>query len=652
MSTRSIIGSLEIAERTDPGRDPDKQVNEDAVAHAETPLGVLALVCDGMGGHAGGKEASELAVRTILEVMGAATPKTSPREALRVALEEANRRIWGMPTAEAGYRPGSTVVAVLVHEGGAEVAHVGDSRVYLVHAGAVSQVTRDHSMVQEMVDRKIIRPEDAATHPDANKILRALGIAKEVEVEVRPEPIRYVAGDVIVMCSDGLSDLVGAAEILDLAGSQPPPQAAGKLVDLANARGGHDNITALVLRFKATASASDAATIVKTVAITAHDVPAITQNDERPAGAGGTLVAAPIDATTKVSPGQTPSTKPRAPPVAPSSGSALGSSSPNVFAQGAAIPPTPPGSRPVTRAPERRSVLPVLGVVLALVGLGLLVGLYFVLERKPHRVPVPIALPEAGTASTKEPEPAEDAGGPARRAARARTGCVRRGASSDADADAATRAGADDAGDAAEGDRDCAADDAGRHAGGAAAPAALARPTRVRGREAGARAWCVGGNRLGAREAVPSRGRRPLALRLGGEAHCDEPHDLGQVLGVERLVEDDGGAFRGGAPVEVGIAEAGHEHDRLGPARGAEAAEHVVAGRVRHPHVHHEHVGDGAAFLDGAPEDVEHGLAVVRGRHVESGPRELGDEQRAELGVVLRDHHARGRPLAYRRAFV
>lgn len=412
---RTIIGSLEIASLSDPGRDPEKQVNEDSVAHAETPLGALALVCDGMGGHAGGKEASELAVRTILEVMQAATPKTSPREALRVALEEANRRIWTMPTAEAGFRPGSTVVAVLVHEGGAEVAHVGDSRVYLVHAGAVSQVTRDHSMVQEMVDRNIIRPEEAATHPDANKILRALGIAKEVEVEVRPEPIRYVAGDVIVMCSDGLSDLVSAAEILDLAGSQPPAQAAGKLVDLANARGGHDNITALVVRFKATANTSDAATVVRTVAITAHDVPPATHREER---GGGTLVAAPLGAVPppSESPNTLPSpgvsaTTPLAPPAPPPGSNPAAASSPNVAAPGAVAIPPAPASRTTLEPRSGRSALTVLGVLLAVAALALTAALYYVIERKPHRVVVPIAVPEAGVrVAPPPPEPEEDAG--------------------------------------------------------------------------------------------------------------------------------------------------------------------------------------------------------------------------------------------------
>src|SRR5262245_33708660 len=268
-----MLPAAEIAVRTDPGRDPDKQVNEDNAVYRETAHGWLVVVCDGMGGHAGGREASELAISTIVEIIDAAPAATSPAVALKRAIDEANIRVWAMHTAEAGHRPGSTGVAILIHDGGAEVAHVGDSRLYLVHAGAISQVTRDHSMVQELVDRNLIRPEEAAKHPDSNKILRALGIAKEVEVDVRSEPVPYVTGDVFILCSDGLSDLVEPADILDIAGSQPPAQAAGQLVDLANARGGHDNITAMVVLMRTSSRAKESAgyrPIAKTIPLTAH----------------------------------------------------------------------------------------------------------------------------------------------------------------------------------------------------------------------------------------------------------------------------------------------------------------------------------------------------------------------------------------------
>lgn len=368
MSAGPQTPAVVIAVRTDPGRDPDKYVNEDSSIQKETKHGLLAVVCDGMGGHAGGKEASELAIATIVEIVEAAPLATTSGTALKRAIEEANARIWSMPTAEAGYRPGSTVVAILLHEGGAEVAHVGDSRLYLVHAGSIAQVTRDHSMVQEMVDRNLIRAEDAAKHPDANKILRALGIAKEVEVDLRPEPVAYVAGDVFVLCSDGLSDLVEPGEILQIAGSHPPAQAAGQLVDLANARGGHDNITALLVQTRSTAKVALAPTLLKTVPLTAHAIP-----PDRGSGPAATLVAGPAVAPTL------PSAAPLAAPSAPTAMQA-----PLAYPHhgaGAAIPPAPRSSG----APERsRTPIIVLGVVLALVALAIVAALVLVTTRRPR----------------------------------------------------------------------------------------------------------------------------------------------------------------------------------------------------------------------------------------------------------------------------
>ncbi len=267
------LPAVEYAERSDPGRDPTKQVNEDACGHRETRLGHLCVVCDGMGGHAAGREAAELALSTIFETFDHAPEGASPPAVLRAAIEEASRRVHAMPIAEAAMgRPGSTVVAVLMHSLGTEVAHVGDSRIYLVHEGQIFRVTRDHSIVQEMVDRGLLTPQQAAQHPDANRITRALGMAPEIEADVRPQPLLHVTGDAFVLCSDGLSDMVDDAEILAAVDGVPAAQATGKLVDIANARGGHDNITVLVLRARTSAVAPSggvAPTVAQTQVISA-----------------------------------------------------------------------------------------------------------------------------------------------------------------------------------------------------------------------------------------------------------------------------------------------------------------------------------------------------------------------------------------------
>ncbi len=248
---------VEVALRTDPGRDPDKQVNEDACGDRATPFGHLVVVCDGMGGHEGGREASSAALESILRTFEIATPGTDPREVLRLAVARANDVVFELGIGkEAGARPGSTVVAILVHDGGTEVAHVGDSRCYRVHQGQIAQITKDHSVVQKLVDAGALTPAQAAHHPDANRITRALGSKLGVEVELAGAPLGHVAGDTFVLCSDGLSDLVEPEDILRIVTSAPPEQAAGQLVDLANARGGHDNITVAVCRPRETAKAS------------------------------------------------------------------------------------------------------------------------------------------------------------------------------------------------------------------------------------------------------------------------------------------------------------------------------------------------------------------------------------------------------------
>jgi protein phosphatase len=285
------------------------------------------------------------------------------------------------------------VVVVLVHEVGAFVAHVGDSRVYHVHAGAISQVTRDHSMVQELVDRNLIKAEDAATHPEANKILRALGIAREVEVDVRAEPISYVSGDTFLLCSDGLSDLATAADILDVIAKNPPPQAAGSLVDLANARGGHDNITALVVRTKTTATTGPSPTLLKTLPLTAAPAQAVHGSQS---AASPTIMQAPLGDPRSAPQAQGPlpvptQAMPQARPMPSQDGPHHGDS------------PTHPGAH----GSERRIAV-LLGLLAALLALGAL-GVVAMNRTRHRSVPV-VEEPrgDGGSAAAPEPEPDGD----------------------------------------------------------------------------------------------------------------------------------------------------------------------------------------------------------------------------------------------------
>lgn len=417
---------VELAFRTDPGRDPEKQVNEDSGFHLITRFGTLCVVCDGMGGHANGQDASRAAVEAIRETFERVREGegANGRELLREGILLGHRRIRELPLASGEARSGSTVVAVLVTPHGAEIAHVGDSRIYWISRGKIAQVTRDHSMVQLMVEAGMIKPEEAATHPDANKIMRALGIASDVEVDLRAEPVVFSSGDVFVLASDGLTDLVSESEILQIAGSQPGAQAVGQLVDLANARGGHDNITVLLARTGEASHVPEGRAIPKTVASTAHEPPA----DPLARSSGGTVVAAPLPhlaqaqahvgqgspAVAKVVPGA--STE----PFAPALGVAPAGAPSGLEMLTPALPRRTPPPRPVKESSSTglRIALVLLAVfVLA----GVAIALYLVLE-KPKRVAPTIvtplsdlphagqsdAAPEPPAATTEAPAQAED----------------------------------------------------------------------------------------------------------------------------------------------------------------------------------------------------------------------------------------------------
>jgi len=231
-----------------------REENEDSFGVFQMPGYTLLLVCDGMGGHAGGAQASALAVRTIWERMHAAGSEPIP-QALVTAITAANRaineaskksrRLMGM---------GTTVVAVAVQDGVAYVAHVGDSRVFLIRDGQAQQLTRDHTMVNLFVDAELLSPEEAASHPEAHVLARSLGVEKVVEVE-QHAPIQTRPGDTFVLCSDGVHGVIEDWELAEVDWAQPQ-DAARNVMWTVREREGDDNATVAAVTMGAAPSLS------------------------------------------------------------------------------------------------------------------------------------------------------------------------------------------------------------------------------------------------------------------------------------------------------------------------------------------------------------------------------------------------------------
>ena len=238
---------LRSAARSDVGmRRPQ---NEDR--YAIVPDLGLYLVADGMGGHQAGRVASALAcegaIRAIETLQGASVPLA---ERLRHAVTSANREIFSAARTKpelAGM--GTTFVGMLFGADRLALAHVGDSRAYLLRQGRLRALTDDHSIVAELLRRQKISEQDAREHPHRHVLTRALGVQARTEAdlaEMTPQP-----GDVFVLCSDGLTGHVDDAEIADRVGSEEDlERAADSLVDAANRAGGLDNITVLLVRYE------------------------------------------------------------------------------------------------------------------------------------------------------------------------------------------------------------------------------------------------------------------------------------------------------------------------------------------------------------------------------------------------------------------
>ena len=239
---------MQIFSKTDRGR--VRTDNQDAYfAGKITDDSVFAVVCDGMGGANAGNVASELAVRHISEYVIRSyrdgMDMTDTEKTLKNAIVSANISLYDKAVNNAELAGmGTTAVAAFVKDGTAVIAHVGDSRIYLVN-GEIKQLTRDHSVVQSLIESGKITPEDAKVHPRKNVITRALGAEENVAVD--SDCINLSDGDTLLLCSDGLTNFLDDKDILTVFQNNDISAVAERLVETANENGGGDNITVVTV---------------------------------------------------------------------------------------------------------------------------------------------------------------------------------------------------------------------------------------------------------------------------------------------------------------------------------------------------------------------------------------------------------------------
>jgi len=251
----SLKGKLNFVGQTDTGR--VREHNEDTIA-TDPDVGLLVLA-DGMGGYNAGEVASGIAVKTItnlvreglaredLDAIDRGTGLSRPSIVLRDAITRANKIIYQTARSQAECEGmGTTVVAALFYDNRISIAHVGDSRLYRQRGSQIAQVTMDHSLLQELVDRGFYSPEEAQRAANKNYVTRALGVEPQVEVEVQEHPVDM--GDIFILCSDGLSDMVEDEDIrltISTFGANLDT-VAKQLIQLANENGGRDNVSVVL----------------------------------------------------------------------------------------------------------------------------------------------------------------------------------------------------------------------------------------------------------------------------------------------------------------------------------------------------------------------------------------------------------------------
>ena len=229
-----------------------RKENQDSYGiRAASPSGhAIGIVCDGMGGPAGGQLASGIAVRTYMDCvernLQSGMSVSDLSRVSRDAVSEANRAVW-TEAQKMGYPSmGTTLVAAIACASGVVVANVGDSRAYCLYGNQIFRVTRDHSLVQDMIERGELTEDEARVHPKRNLITRALGPDPNVECDIYVCHVQPNAS--LLLCTDGLMNTVTDKEILDIARQCAPERVPAELIGAAKRRGAPDNVTVVIMR--------------------------------------------------------------------------------------------------------------------------------------------------------------------------------------------------------------------------------------------------------------------------------------------------------------------------------------------------------------------------------------------------------------------
>ena len=254
----NIRSDIELANASDIGC--VRSANEDYYLFIEPQddeefrrRGRLILVADGMGGHKGGRMASRLAGDTIRDVF-LSSSEEDPLEVMREGFSKAHLAIADRAAADpelAGM--GTTCTAIILRALHLTLGHIGDSRLYLIRDGSPQQVSRDHTVVNRMVEEGRLTPEQAQNHEKRHVLCAALGVGSDDDVDFAQDPVEIHAGDILLLCSDGLHGLISAEEMASVTIDQPLESACSELLAWARVRGGPDNITLQLVRLAAAA---------------------------------------------------------------------------------------------------------------------------------------------------------------------------------------------------------------------------------------------------------------------------------------------------------------------------------------------------------------------------------------------------------------